>query len=177
MELFGKSSVRTSGLFLINELRMSEYFFSDTMKTGSGNCLDMTPSSFKSSRPTMISLLIAGVITALVLTEQLDVLRLIGAVPDVGTGSPLTLIYFLCEGLVGLMFLRQARSAAIRVAVLPVSGNVQKLNNPFCRGTIITQNVLATLSTSVTLMTIGIPTPSGIDAEFLSRVIFFYFSM
>ena len=131
MEDFGKLSVRTSGLFWINELRMSEYWFSDTMKTGSGNCLGMTPSSFKSSRPTMTLLWIAGVMTALVLTERLDVLSLIGAVPDDGTGSLLMLIYFLCEGLVGLTFLRRAKSAAIRVAALPVSGNVRKLNDSF----------------------------------------------
>ena len=100
MEPFGRSSVRMSGLFLINELRMSEYQFSETMKTGAGNCLGITPSSFKSSGPTMISLLMVGVITAFVLVERLDVLRVIGAVPFVGTGSPLTLTYFVWEGLV-----------------------------------------------------------------------------
>ena len=133
MELFGRSSVRTSGLFWINELRMSEYRFSDMMKTGSGNCFGMTPSSFKSSRPMMISLLIAGVMTALVLTERLDVLRVIGAVPVVGTGSPLTLTYLVLEGLVDQTLFFLARSAAIRVAALPVYGKVRNVNDPFVR--------------------------------------------
>ena len=79
---------------------MSEYRFSEMMKTGAGNWFGITPSSFKSSRWTMISLLIAGAIMASVLVEQSDVLRVIGAVPFVGTGSPLTLTYLVWGGLV-----------------------------------------------------------------------------
>ena len=73
----------------------------------------------------------AGVITALVLMQRPDVLRLIWAVPVIGTGSPLTLIYFVCEGLVGLMLFLRARSSAINVAALPVSGKARKLKEPF----------------------------------------------
>ena len=95
MEFFCKSSVRMSGFFSMSELRMLEYLFLDAKNMGFGNCFDMTPNSFKSSLPKIISLLIAVVITALELAERPDARRLICTVPKVGTGSPLTLTYLV----------------------------------------------------------------------------------
>ena len=76
MELFGSSSVRTSGLLLISASRILEYRFSDTIYMGVGNCFGITPNPFKSSRPMMISFVIAGERTTLVLIERLETLRL-----------------------------------------------------------------------------------------------------
>ena len=79
----------------------------------------------------MISLLIAPVTTAFVLAVWFEDLRQMETVPMVGTGSPQTLTYLVKDGAVGLMLCFFARSAAIRVAALPVSGNVGKLRDPF----------------------------------------------
>ena len=79
----------------------------------------------------MISFLIASVITAFVSDLWLEDLRQMETVPAVGTGSPQTLKYLMNEGDVGLMLCFVARLAAIKVAALPVSGNVGKLKDPF----------------------------------------------
>ena len=85
----------------------------------------------------MISLWMAGVITALVLAERSDVLRVIGTVPFIGTGSPLTFTYLVCEGSVGWTFFRIGPGPLrIRVMALPVSGKVRKVNYPFVCATL-----------------------------------------
>ena len=78
----------------------------------------------------MISFLIALVITAFVVEMWFEDLRQTDTVPVVGTGSPQTLTYLVNEGEVGFMLCAAARSAAIKVAALPVSGNVGKSKDP-----------------------------------------------
>ena len=131
IELLGKSSVRTSGLSLIRESRMLEYRFSVIIYMGFGNCLGMTPNFFKSSRPRMISFVNAGEMTKTESIDRLEILRLTGAVPSVATGSPLTLTYFLLEGLEDWIPYFLARSDAINVAALPVSKKVLNVKDPF----------------------------------------------
>ena len=78
----------------------------------------------------IISFLIASVTTALVSAVWLDDWRWMRTVPKVGTGSPETLTYLVKDGAVVRMLCLLARSAAIRVAALPVFGNVGKLRDP-----------------------------------------------
>ena len=78
----------------------------------------------------MISFLMAFVITAFVVAERFDDWRRMGTVPMVGTGSPQMLTYLVKDRDVGLILWVSAKSAAIKVAALPVSGNVGKLRDP-----------------------------------------------
>ena len=76
------------------------------------------------------SFLIAGERTAFEETERFEVRRQTFAVPSVGTGSPLMLMYFVVEGYMDWIPCFLARSEAINVVALPVSGKVLNVKDP-----------------------------------------------
>ena len=107
----------------------------------------MQPSFCRSSRPTMISLEMAGEMIAFVLVVRPFVVMVIVVEPLTGTVSPQTLTYLvLGAGLSGFILCAFARSLESTVVADPVSGKAANVNCPLGWLTLIRKRFHTSLS-------------------------------